>query len=54
MLNTNLDSAYILANLQLDFAKAKNNQKWIGKACYNIASYHYLKSEYPQSKSRDP
>ena len=49
MLNTNLDSAYILANLQLDFAKAKNNQKWIGKACYNIASYHYLKSEYPQS-----
>lgn len=49
MLSTNMDSAYILANLQLDFARAKNNQKWIGKAFYNIASYHYLKSEYPQS-----
>ncbi len=49
MLNTNLDSAYILANLQLDFARAKNNQKWIGKAFYNIASYYYLKSDYPQS-----
>jgi len=49
MLNTNMDSAYLLAKMQLDFATAKNNEKWIGKACYNIASYHYLKSEYPQS-----
>jgi tetratricopeptide (TPR) repeat protein len=49
MLNTNLDSAYLLAKMQLDFATAKNYQKWIGKAFYNIASYYYLKSDYPQS-----
>jgi tetratricopeptide (TPR) repeat protein len=49
MLNTNLDSAFLLAKIQLDFATAKNNQKWIGKAYYNMASYYYLKSDYPQS-----
>lgn len=49
MLNINLDSAYLLAKMQLDFATAKNNQKWVGKALYNIASHYYLKSDYPQS-----
>src|SRR5690349_24645469 len=32
MMTVNLDSAYYFANLQLDFARAKNQKKWIAKA----------------------
>jgi tetratricopeptide (TPR) repeat protein len=49
MLNINLDSAYLLANMQLEFAKKKNNQKWIARGYYNIASHYYLKSEYDKA-----
>jgi tetratricopeptide (TPR) repeat protein len=51
MLNVNLDSAYLLANMQLDHARQKGDKKWIAKALYNIATYYYLKSDYVRSLS---
>ena len=49
MLNVNLDSAFILANMQLKYARERNNKKWIAKALYNIATHYYYKSEYVKS-----
>jgi tetratricopeptide (TPR) repeat protein len=51
MLSEDLDSAYVLANLQLNFAKEKNQKKWIAKAYYNIATHYYLKSDFVKSLS---
>jgi len=51
MMNVNLDSAYFLANLQLNFAREKNEKKWIAKALYNIATQYYHKSDYVKSLS---
>jgi tetratricopeptide (TPR) repeat protein len=49
MLSVNLDSANILANMQLDYAEKRNDRKWIGKALYNIATYYYYVGDYPHS-----
>lgn len=49
MLSVDLDSAYTLATQQLEFARKKNNQKWIARGLYNIASHYYLKSEYDKA-----
>ena len=51
MMTVNLDTAYYLANLQLNFAREKNQKKWIAKALYNIATQYYHKSDYVQSLS---
>ena len=51
MLNVNLDSAYLLAKMQLDFAKKVNHRKWIARALYNIGAQYYLKSDYQQAIS---
>jgi tetratricopeptide (TPR) repeat protein len=51
MLNVNLDSAFKLANKQLEFAKRKGDRKWIAKAYYNIATHYYLKGDYVNSLS---
>lgn len=49
MLNVNLDSAYVLANMQLDYARRINDKKWIAKALYNIGTHYYLKSDFVRS-----
>ena len=49
MLSVDLDSAYQLANMQLKFAQEHKDQKWIGKALYNIATYYYYVGDYPNS-----
>ena len=51
MLNINLDSAYLLAKMQLDFAREKKQRKWEARALYNIGAQYYLKSEYSQAIS---
>lgn len=51
MLNVDLDSVYLLANMQLDFAKKVDNKKWISKALYNIATHYYYKSDFANSLS---
>jgi tetratricopeptide (TPR) repeat protein len=51
MLNVNLDSAYLLAKMQLDFARKVNHRKWISRALYNIGAQYYLKSDYQQAIS---
>src|SRR5688500_7613981 len=51
MLKVNLDSAYMLANQELAFAKMAEEKKWIAKALYNIATYYYFKSDYANSLS---
>lgn len=49
MLSVDLDSALILANMELDFAKKVNSKKWISKAYYNIGTHYYLKSDFVRS-----
>jgi hypothetical protein len=49
MLSVNLDSAYTLAKMQLNFAEEHQEKKWIGKALYNIATYYYYVGDYPNS-----
>lgn len=51
MLSVDLDSAYLLANMQLNFARDKNEKKWIAKALYNIGTHYYLKSNFVRSLS---
>ena len=51
MLNVDLDSVYLLANMQLAFAKKVDNKKWISKALYNIATHYYYKSDFANSLS---
>ena len=51
MMSVNLDTAYYLANLQLNFAREKNQKKWIAKALYNLGTYNYHKSNYVRSLS---
>src|SRR5690606_22219280 len=43
MLTKDLDSVFLLASRQLDFARQVNNDRWIGKALYNIATHYYYK-----------
>ena len=49
MLSVDLDSAFLLANMQLEFAKARNIEKWMGRAYYNIGAHYYLKSNYNEA-----
>lgn len=49
MLSVNLDSAQILARMQLKFAEEHQEKKWIGKALYNIATCYYYVGDYPKS-----
>jgi tetratricopeptide (TPR) repeat protein len=49
LLSIDLDSAKMLATMQLEFAKEKNNQKWIARAYYNLGAHYYLKSDFTQS-----
>lgn len=51
MLNVNLDSAILLANLQLEFARKVKSRKWEAKALYNIATANYYKGNLPKSFS---
>ena len=51
MLSVDLDSAYSLAQMQLEFAKEKNQKKWIARAYYNIATHYFLKSDFVRSLS---
>ncbi len=51
MMNVNLDSAFLLANAQLDFAREKQNQRWTAKAYYNIGTYYYYKGDFVKSLS---
>jgi tetratricopeptide (TPR) repeat protein len=49
MLNVNLDSVLLLANMQLKFARERDQQLWAGKALYTIATAYYYKGDYVSS-----
>ena len=51
MLNINLDSAMVLANMQLDFARKQGSKKWEAKALYNLGTANYYKGNLGESFS---
>lgn len=50
MMNMNLDSAKLLAQMQYDFARERNIPKWQGRGLYNLGVQSYLKGEYNSAK----
>ncbi len=46
MLNVSLDSAYLLASMQLKMAEEKKLDYWIARAYYNIATHYYYRTDY--------
>jgi tetratricopeptide (TPR) repeat protein len=50
LLSVDLDSAKLLATMQLEFAKVKNIPKWIARGYYNLGAHYYLKSDYALSE----
>lgn len=51
MLNINLDSAMLLANMQLEFARKVGSVKWEAKALYNLGTVNYYKGNLSESFS---
>lgn len=49
MLNINLDSALLLANMQLEFARKVSSAKWEAKALYNLGTANYYKGNLAES-----
>ncbi len=51
MLNINLDSAMLLANMQLEFARKVGSVKWEAKALYNLGTANFYKGNMSESFS---
>ena len=45
----NTDSAILFANLELNYAKLKNQKRWQAKACNTLGVAWYVKSNYAEA-----